>query len=379
MNRRDEVKPELFNEAVADIAESVKPKGLIIKLCEIMDILNRIPKRGRNEFHRYDYVMEADLADALRHELASRHIFIFPNVVSSVRTPITVVTKNGPRETQLTEIEVDWTFVDGDTGESHTCRVCGVGEDNVDKGFYKAFTGSAKYMMMKSFFIPTGDDPEKENSTEVVSKAEASAVGQAKVAAAKYVTVKYSDDGLMFLWGAGETFVNTVLKATGKRNLEGMWTIPAKDRIDVLKALGEQKVEVRSDEPETVPPAAQPSERAKPSPSVRPSQPGEVDGVLADVAVLKTKNKQDFCAVTIRTEMGMETKASIFDNPQLEMVDGSVSTLFSLLVEHKGQPISAVLKVSGKYTNLVGVTRLGSHEWELTPDGPLPIRQQGAL
>jgi hypothetical protein len=36
----------------------------------------------------------------------------------------------------------------------------------VDKGVYKALTGSEKYFLMKAFLIPTGDDPEKESKDE---------------------------------------------------------------------------------------------------------------------------------------------------------------------------------------------------------------------
>lgn len=135
-------------------------KGLVVKLCEVMAAVERVPKRGRNSFHGYDYVTEADLADALRKELSSRSIFIFPNVVSCIRSPLEVETKHGVRKTQLTEVVVEWLFVDGESGQERKVQVHGVGEDNVDKGFYKAFTGSEKYMLMKSFLVPTGDDPE---------------------------------------------------------------------------------------------------------------------------------------------------------------------------------------------------------------------------
>lgn len=175
-----------------------KPKTLVMKLCEVMAAVERVAKRGRNEFHKYDYVTEADLADAIRAELASRHIFIFPDVVDVSRTPLEVATtkwvQNQPvesiRKTQLTEITVEWTFVDGESGEERTISVHGVGEDNVDKGFYKAFTGSEKYMLMKSFLIPTGDDPERDSKEDAKAakergKADAKQVGQDKVRGAK--------------------------------------------------------------------------------------------------------------------------------------------------------------------------------------------------
>jgi|HubBroStandDraft_4_1064222.scaffolds.fasta_scaffold00050_24 hypothetical protein len=193
-SNRKEVRDEIAKRA-ATPADEPKPKTLVQKLCEVMAAVERVAKRGRNEFHKYDYVTEADLADAIRKELASRHLFIFPNVTKVVRSPLEVETtkwvNNQPiqvvRKTQLTEIEVEWTFADGESGEEKTIVVHGVGEDNVDKGFYKAFTGSEKYMLMKAFLIPTGDDPEQDSKEDAKSakergKVAAKAVGEQKVA-----------------------------------------------------------------------------------------------------------------------------------------------------------------------------------------------------
>lgn len=42
----------------------------------------------------------------------------------------------------------------------------GYGDDAGDKGIYKAITGGVKYMLMKTFQISTGDDPEGDESTD---------------------------------------------------------------------------------------------------------------------------------------------------------------------------------------------------------------------
>lgn len=175
-------------------------RSLVRKLSEVMAAVERVSKNGRNDFHKYAYVTEADLADAIRGELASRQVFIFPSIRKCERSMLDVETLKWDdaarakvptiRKTQITEIEVEWTFVDGESDEERTIVVHGVGEDNVDKGFYKAFTGSEKYMLMKSFLIPTGDDPERETKEErrdsaKEGKSAAQEVGKAKVAALK--------------------------------------------------------------------------------------------------------------------------------------------------------------------------------------------------
>lgn len=172
------------------MGDEAKPKNLVQKLCEVMLAVERVEKRGENRFHGYKYATEADLVELMRGELGHRNIFIFPNVVECKRSAHQVESKTGVRNTQLTEIAVDWTFVCGDTGEERTIRVHGVGEDSSDKGFYKAFTGSEKYMLMKAFLIPTGDDPEKETKDEAkvarqTGKEAAQAVAQRKIAEAK--------------------------------------------------------------------------------------------------------------------------------------------------------------------------------------------------
>ena len=133
-------------------------KSLVAKLCEVMALIPRVEKRGENTFQGYKYAMEADLVDAIRPLLAERKVFVFPNVISHARTEHTA--KSGTR--YLTDIMVEWTFVDAESGEERKCIIPGCGEDGSDKGVFKALTGSEKYMLMKSFLIATGDDPEND-------------------------------------------------------------------------------------------------------------------------------------------------------------------------------------------------------------------------
>jgi len=167
--------------------EAERPRNLVQKLCEAGAAIGWIEKSGRNQFHGYNYATEADLVAALRGELYKRGVFIFPSVLQQERKAITVNSKNGQRETALTDVIVRWTFVDCDSGERFECDVPGCGEDSGDKGVYKAMTGSEKYLLMKAFLIPTGDDPEKDTEPEKKEawqngKEAAQAVAQRKIA-----------------------------------------------------------------------------------------------------------------------------------------------------------------------------------------------------
>jgi hypothetical protein len=140
-----------------------KPKTLVQKLCEVMAKVKYIQKLGHNQAQSYRYATEADVADALRGELAERNIFIFPNMVRNERVKLERMNYKGELKTSYaTDLEMDWTFVDGDSGEKYTCRIPGCSESPGDKGVYVAMTGSEKYLLMKSFLIPTGDDPESD-------------------------------------------------------------------------------------------------------------------------------------------------------------------------------------------------------------------------
>lgn len=124
------------------------------KIAAVMGASDRVPKRGRNKFHNYDYATEADLVESLRGLLAEQGLAFLVSVVSQERIPSEM--KAG----DFTRVELEFTLACADTGESVSCRMWGEGQDPGDKGLYKAYTGAVKYFLMKTFLIPTGDDPE---------------------------------------------------------------------------------------------------------------------------------------------------------------------------------------------------------------------------
>jgi hypothetical protein len=134
--------------------------SLVTKLAEVMAAVERIPKRGRNDFHKYDYATEADIAATVRKELADRNVMLFPAITGESRHPV------GEKGSVLTVIEMEMEFRDGDSGESITKPWRGYGTDKEDKGGYKAMTGGEKYFLLKTFLMPTGDDPEREDKEQ---------------------------------------------------------------------------------------------------------------------------------------------------------------------------------------------------------------------
>jgi hypothetical protein len=73
------------------------------------------------------------------------------------------------KQSVVTTVVVAFTFADGDTGAMFRSEWAGQGDDPADKGLYKAYTGALKYFLMKTFLIPTGDDPEADTNTDTRS------------------------------------------------------------------------------------------------------------------------------------------------------------------------------------------------------------------
>lgn len=147
--------------------------GIHSKMLWVTEQVSRIPKSGYNSFHKYHYVKEDDLTDAVRK------LFIQVGIFQSVS--VNEVIQNGT----LTTITTTHTFTDVDTGQSITVNFAGAGDDKGDKGIYKAMTGDMKYLLLKTFMIPTGEDPEQDTSTDERNNAKQSgAPARTRVAAA---------------------------------------------------------------------------------------------------------------------------------------------------------------------------------------------------
>lgn len=138
-------------------------KMLIKKLVKVMQQVKYIEKKGFNKFHQYKYATESDIAEKVREVLAEENVMMIPNMKEhSVRTHITAKEKTEYIATVL----IEFTFMDGDTGETLVFCMAGEGQDAGDKAYYKAITGAQKYALMKAFMIPTGDDPEGDTGVD---------------------------------------------------------------------------------------------------------------------------------------------------------------------------------------------------------------------
>lgn len=118
------------------------------KISKVMSMVSRVPKNGYNSFHKYQYATETDLTESIRPILQEAELAFFSSVLEQ------------DREGEFTKVKMEFTLADLETGEVLKSTYWGEGQDKGDKGLYKAYTGATKYFLMKTFLIPTGDDPE---------------------------------------------------------------------------------------------------------------------------------------------------------------------------------------------------------------------------
>ena len=133
-------------------AEAVDP--IIAAICAVMAEVGAIEKRGRNEFHRYDYATAADLAHKLQPIMAKHGLVVFQTEASrylmagdsvmAVEYDFVLAHKSG----------AVWPDRPRFTGLAAARNMKG-GTD--DKCVNKCHTAARKYFLIGLFQIPTGD------------------------------------------------------------------------------------------------------------------------------------------------------------------------------------------------------------------------------
>lgn len=131
-------------------------KSLVAKLAEVLGDVERVPKSGYNDFHKYSFATEADIVAAVRKGMSTHGLIMVPSVED--------VTWRDGKSAPIATTRVRFTIMDGDSDASLSFVIVSEGQDSGDKALYKALTGATKYALLKLFLIPTGDDPEHETA-----------------------------------------------------------------------------------------------------------------------------------------------------------------------------------------------------------------------
>jgi len=130
---------------------------LYAKLARVMGEIGELEKRGYNENFRYQFIRDADVANALRPLLAREGVAILVGMEKVQQEPIT----SGSGATGYhTVAHLNITFADSETGATVTVPWYGEANDYQDKGVNKCATAGLKYALLKTFLIGSDDDPD---------------------------------------------------------------------------------------------------------------------------------------------------------------------------------------------------------------------------
>lgn len=135
---------EVLDRKVDLSAAGPVAKRLALAMLEI----ERVAKRGRNEFHKYNYATAEDIKAAAREALAKNGLVIIPLMLHIEQMPAGKQTKT------MAEFEYVIACEEGTVSVPWTCEAYDTG----DKGITKAATAGLKYFLISLLQIPTGDE-----------------------------------------------------------------------------------------------------------------------------------------------------------------------------------------------------------------------------
>lgn len=166
--------------------------GLYRKIAAVMKEVTYLQKDDKVEFQttKYKAISEEKVTMAVRSAMVTHGLVILP------------IEQEHFREGNLSTVNTKYKIVDTETGAYEIIVSSGTGSDTQDKGVGKAMTYSFKYLLLRTFAIPTGEDPDKISSAELDAKEQREQEKEAeplKIPAAlkaKYKILTGSDDGL---------------------------------------------------------------------------------------------------------------------------------------------------------------------------------------
>lgn len=128
------------------------------KILAIMRDVQYLAKDDTVEFGKTKYkaLSEEKVTAIMRAEAIKYNIVVYP------------IEQRWERIGQISHVDVRYKIVNVDDPDDYIEVVsCGDGADTQDKGAGKAMTYAYKYMWLRTFALPTGEDPDKVSSDEL--------------------------------------------------------------------------------------------------------------------------------------------------------------------------------------------------------------------
>lgn len=148
------------------------------KMLEVMKQVRYLAKDDQVEYKstRYKAISEEKVTRTMRQALIDNGLVVFP------------VKQTRERVGTITSVDVTYRIQNVDDPAEYIEVVSsGDGADTQDKGAGKAMTYAFKYMFLRTFAIPTGEDPDKVSSAELDDKEKPDLIGRVEAETLKKV------------------------------------------------------------------------------------------------------------------------------------------------------------------------------------------------
>lgn len=136
------------------------------KISEVMKAIEYLTKDDKVEFGttKYKAISEEKVTTAVRKELVKQGVVIIPIMQESTVTELIRTEKS---VNQRADVHTRYRIQNiDDVNDFIEVESNGSGVDTQDKAVGKAMTYAYKYMLLRTFAIPTGEDPDKISSAE---------------------------------------------------------------------------------------------------------------------------------------------------------------------------------------------------------------------
>ena len=136
------------------------------KMHKIMSEVESLKKDGNASFGstNYNYLSEAKTTQIFREKFVENKLLLFPIQVEETKDKDSKITL-GKYTYRLVNVEAPEEYIELQSG--------GQGHDSTDKGSGKASSYAYKYLLWRTFAVPSNDDPDSITSDETVSKEKA--------------------------------------------------------------------------------------------------------------------------------------------------------------------------------------------------------------
>ena len=171
------------------------------KIAAVMQDVQYLAKDDNVSFGQTNYkaLSEEKVTVIMRHAMLKHKLVVFPVEQSATRTG------------NITHVDVKYRIVNiEDPADYIEVVSCGDGADTQDKGSGKAMTYAFKYMWLRTFAIPTGEDPDKISSAQLDEEAKKAITCEdcgKKITAKRFKGTEYSAD----------TIAQNAVEAYGRR------------------------------------------------------------------------------------------------------------------------------------------------------------------